>query len=179
VIGDILQPTHLIFILLVALIFLGPKRLPEAGKALGKGLRDFRGAVSGLEESIQPSPPEQSPVQTTPAVATAQSSPTTTAVEPATVTATVQSPPSFEGESVASAPAVTPAPAMEFDMSTVVSPDAVTNPVTDTSASTTSFAARTRGATDAPVVPQRPATVTEPRAARAEVDVADPTEYAD
>ncbi len=49
-IGDILQPTHLIFILVVALIFLGPKRLPEAGKALGKGIRDFRGAVAGITE---------------------------------------------------------------------------------------------------------------------------------
>jgi sec-independent protein translocase protein TatA len=50
VIGDFLQPTHLIFILLVALVFLGPKRLPEVGKALGKGLRDFRGAMNGIEE---------------------------------------------------------------------------------------------------------------------------------
>jgi sec-independent protein translocase protein TatA len=49
-VGDILQPTHLIFILLVALLVLGPKRLPEVGRALGKGIRDFRGAVAGLEE---------------------------------------------------------------------------------------------------------------------------------
>lgn len=46
-IGDILQPTHLIFILLVALLVLGPKRLPEVGKSLGRGLRDFRQAISG------------------------------------------------------------------------------------------------------------------------------------
>jgi sec-independent protein translocase protein TatA len=50
VFGDILQPTHLILILLVALVVMGPKRLPEAGKALGKGLRDFRSAMSGIEE---------------------------------------------------------------------------------------------------------------------------------
>jgi TatA/E family protein of Tat protein translocase len=47
VVGDILQPTHLIFILVVALLVLGPKRLPEVGKSLGKGLRDFRQAISG------------------------------------------------------------------------------------------------------------------------------------
>lgn len=52
-VGDILQPTHLIFILVVALLVLGPKRLPEVGRSLGKGLRDFRGALSGAEE---PSP---------------------------------------------------------------------------------------------------------------------------
>ena len=48
-IGDILQPTHLLFVLVVALLVLGPKRLPEVGKALGRGLRDFRQAVSGDE----------------------------------------------------------------------------------------------------------------------------------
>lgn len=50
VIGDILQPTHLIFILVVALLVLGPKRLPEVGRSLGKGLRDFKGAMAGIEE---------------------------------------------------------------------------------------------------------------------------------
>jgi sec-independent protein translocase protein TatA len=47
VIGDILQPTHLLFILVVALLVLGPKRLPEVGRALGRGMRDFRSALSG------------------------------------------------------------------------------------------------------------------------------------
>jgi sec-independent protein translocase protein TatA len=47
VIGDILQPTHLLFILVIALLVLGPKRLPEVGRSLGRGLRDFRNAVSG------------------------------------------------------------------------------------------------------------------------------------
>jgi sec-independent protein translocase protein TatA len=37
VIGDILQPTHLLFVLVVALLFLGPKRLPEVGRSLGRG----------------------------------------------------------------------------------------------------------------------------------------------
>ena len=45
-IGDILQPTHLLLILVVALLVLGPKRLPEVGRMLGKGIRDFRHAVS-------------------------------------------------------------------------------------------------------------------------------------
>lgn len=48
--GDIIQPTHLLLILVVALVVLGPKRLPEVGRSLGKGLRDFRGAMSGIEE---------------------------------------------------------------------------------------------------------------------------------
>jgi sec-independent protein translocase protein TatA len=47
VVGDILQPTHLLFILVIALLVLGPKRLPEVGRSLGRGLRDFREAMSG------------------------------------------------------------------------------------------------------------------------------------
>jgi sec-independent protein translocase protein TatA len=55
VIGDILQPTHLLFILVIALLVLGPKRLPEVGRSLGKGMRDFRHAISGQDhEDGQP-----------------------------------------------------------------------------------------------------------------------------
>jgi sec-independent protein translocase protein TatA len=59
VVGDLLQPTHLLFVLVVALLVLGPKRLPEAGRALGRGLRDFRSAISGEEipERTMPTPP--------------------------------------------------------------------------------------------------------------------------
>jgi sec-independent protein translocase protein TatA len=39
---------ELILVLAIALIVLGPKRLPEAGRALGKGLREFKDSVSGL-----------------------------------------------------------------------------------------------------------------------------------
>jgi sec-independent protein translocase protein TatA len=40
------QPTHLIILLVVALVVLGPKKLPEAGRALGQGLREFKHSVS-------------------------------------------------------------------------------------------------------------------------------------
>lgn len=46
-VGDILEPTHLLFVLVVALLVLGPKRLPEVGRTLGSGIRDFRQALSG------------------------------------------------------------------------------------------------------------------------------------
>lgn len=67
-IGDVLQPTHLIFILVVALLVLGPKRLPEVGRSLGKGIRDFRGALSGLDEHMtgDPEPPASLPVNVAP-----------------------------------------------------------------------------------------------------------------
>ena len=46
-IGDIFQPTHLLLILIVALVVLGPKRLPEVGRAVGRSIHDFRGAING------------------------------------------------------------------------------------------------------------------------------------
>jgi sec-independent protein translocase protein TatA len=45
--NDILQPTHLLLILAVALLVLGPKRLPEAARSIGRGVHDFKSAVSG------------------------------------------------------------------------------------------------------------------------------------
>lgn len=61
-IGDILQPTHLLFVLVVALLVLGPKRLPEVGRALGRTMRDFRAAISG-EDTHEPTIPEHVPVE--------------------------------------------------------------------------------------------------------------------
>ncbi len=40
-------PMELVIVLIIALIVLGPKRLPEAGRAIGKGMREFKEAVSG------------------------------------------------------------------------------------------------------------------------------------
>ncbi len=46
-ITDLLQPTHLIIVMVVALLVLGPKRLPGAGRALGQGLREFKHSITG------------------------------------------------------------------------------------------------------------------------------------
>jgi sec-independent protein translocase protein TatA len=40
-------PMELIVILAIALIVLGPKKLPEVGKSLGKGMREFKESLSG------------------------------------------------------------------------------------------------------------------------------------
>ena len=53
------SPVHLLFILLVALIVLGPKRLPGLARALGQGICEFRGALEqGQEEELEPPEPE-------------------------------------------------------------------------------------------------------------------------
>jgi len=64
----IMQPTHLIILLAVALIFLGPKRLPDAGRALGQGIREFKDSMSHdarppLPEEVATADDEKPPVQ--------------------------------------------------------------------------------------------------------------------
>jgi sec-independent protein translocase protein TatA len=43
-------PLELIVVLIIALIVLGPKRLPEVGRSLGRGMREFKQSLSGEEE---------------------------------------------------------------------------------------------------------------------------------
>lgn len=50
--GDLLQPTHLIFILLIVLVIFGPKRLPEIGRGLGKGIREFKKSTQEITEQL-------------------------------------------------------------------------------------------------------------------------------
>ena len=40
-------PMELIIVLVIALLILGPKRLPSAGRSLGQGLREFRDGMTG------------------------------------------------------------------------------------------------------------------------------------
>ncbi|MFP5342458.1 MAG: twin-arginine translocase TatA/TatE family subunit [Candidatus Limnocylindria bacterium] len=46
-------PVELIIILVIALIILGPGRLPDVGSALGKSIREFRKASSDIQESVK------------------------------------------------------------------------------------------------------------------------------
>jgi sec-independent protein translocase protein TatA len=40
-------PMELVLVLVVALVVLGPKKLPEVGRSLGKGMREFKDSISG------------------------------------------------------------------------------------------------------------------------------------
>lgn len=40
-------PMELVIVLVIALVVLGPKRLPDAGKSLGKGIREFKDGIAG------------------------------------------------------------------------------------------------------------------------------------
>jgi sec-independent protein translocase protein TatA len=43
-------PLELIVVLAIALIVLGPKKLPEVGRSLGRGMREFKSSLSGENE---------------------------------------------------------------------------------------------------------------------------------
>lgn len=51
---------ELLIVLVLALVIFGPKRLPEIGGAMGKGIREFRRGTSGDEHAESP-PPAQIP----------------------------------------------------------------------------------------------------------------------
>ena len=50
-IDNIVQPTHLLVVLVVALLVLGPKRLPEVSRAIGRGLHDMKSAIDDVKPS--------------------------------------------------------------------------------------------------------------------------------
>ena len=57
-------PMEIMIVLIIALVVFGPKRLPELGKSVGKGIREFRGSVSGEHPDVDETPlaVEQPPV---------------------------------------------------------------------------------------------------------------------
>jgi TatA/E family protein of Tat protein translocase len=59
-------PTELIVILAVALVVLGPKRLPELARSLGKGLAEFKRATNDIKYQIDTSMEETPPKAATP-----------------------------------------------------------------------------------------------------------------
>ena len=50
-------PMEIGIVLIIALVVFGPKRLPELGKSLGKGIREFKGSIGG--EHPEPTEPNE------------------------------------------------------------------------------------------------------------------------
>jgi sec-independent protein translocase protein TatA len=65
------QPSHIIIILLLALLLFGAKKLPEIGRSLGSGMREFKDSVSGNA----PDEPQQLPPAETTTVAQTTATP--------------------------------------------------------------------------------------------------------
>jgi TatA/E family protein of Tat protein translocase len=69
-----LSPAHLLIIMVIALIVVGPGKLPEVGAAIGKSVREFQKASGGITDTLtgvvssatQPTQPTQAPQPTAP-----------------------------------------------------------------------------------------------------------------
>jgi sec-independent protein translocase protein TatA len=71
-------PLELIIILAIALLIVGPRRLPEMGNAVGRTIREFRKASSDISDSVKvdTSPLPANPPASTPATGEAPAAPT-------------------------------------------------------------------------------------------------------
>jgi sec-independent protein translocase protein TatA len=52
-------PLELVVVLIIALVIFGPKRLPELGRSMGKGIREFRGSISGKDDDDESKSPSE------------------------------------------------------------------------------------------------------------------------
>jgi TatA/E family protein of Tat protein translocase len=106
-------PLELIIILAIALLIIGPGKLPDVGAALGKSIREFRKASSDVQEAVNVSvdtsplpPPPGAPVApASPAatqVPTATGAPAAPVTAPPAETSTPASTPSADSTTVAS-----------------------------------------------------------------------------
>jgi twin arginine-targeting protein translocase, TatA/E family len=87
-------PLELVIILVIALLILGPGKLPEVGSALGKSIREFRKASADVQDAVKvnvdtsalPAPAPVAPAPAAPAPS-AESTPTVTppAADPTTI----------------------------------------------------------------------------------------------
>ena len=98
-------PVELIIILVIALLILGPGRLPDVGSALGKSIREFRKAATDVQDAVKldaAPPAPQAPAAQAPAAAASN-----TLSAPAEPNTLVQPAPSADapaGEPVATTP---------------------------------------------------------------------------
>lgn len=53
-------PMEILVVLIIALIVFGPKKLPELGNSLGKGIREFKGSISGADDPSPKAPTDAS-----------------------------------------------------------------------------------------------------------------------
>jgi len=74
-----LSPLHIAIVVVIGLLVFGPKKLPELGRGIGSGLRDFRKGLSG--EADPPAPAPVVEAISTPIVETATTAPTQAPVE--------------------------------------------------------------------------------------------------
>jgi TatA/E family protein of Tat protein translocase len=100
-------PVELVIILVIALLILGPGKLPDVGAALGKSIREFRKASSDVQEAVQV---DTSPLPATTPEAAAEAQAQAAAPAPAPAPAPAVAPHAADLPGAPAAP-VAPAPA--------------------------------------------------------------------
>ena len=71
----LINPVHIAFVVAIALLVLGPKRLPEAARTLGNGMREFRETLNGGTRHDQATPPAPASAAVAPAPSVAATPP--------------------------------------------------------------------------------------------------------
>lgn len=104
------NPLHIAFLLIVLLLVFGAKRLPEIGRSIGTGMREFKDSISGQTPMLSPGPTQQQPVAQPVAAPQAQTV-QPVAQQPQVVQAVAQQPPA--AQPVAQAPVAVAQPAVE------------------------------------------------------------------
>jgi sec-independent protein translocase protein TatA len=66
------NPLHIAFLLIVLLLVFGAKRLPEIGRSVGSGMREFKDSISGQNPALTQQSPQQPQVVAQPVVAQPQ-----------------------------------------------------------------------------------------------------------
>ncbi|HTY97557.1 MAG TPA: twin-arginine translocase TatA/TatE family subunit [Solirubrobacteraceae bacterium] len=97
------NPVHIAFLVVILLLLFGAKRLPEIGRQLGSGMREFKDSVTGSSQA------QQSPQQTALPQATQVAAPPAPA--PAAAAPVTAPPPAAPAPDQAAAPAPQPAAA--------------------------------------------------------------------
>jgi sec-independent protein translocase protein TatA len=97
------NPLHIAFLVVILLLVFGAKRLPEIGRSLGSGMREFKQSVTGETQQAQPTlptgaqqqpaPPAQAPSQSPDAHVPAPPAPTPPAQVPVEEPVTTPAPP--------------------------------------------------------------------------------------
>jgi sec-independent protein translocase protein TatA len=67
-------PLEIIVILVIVLVIFGPKRLPDLGRSLGRGMREFKDSVTGKDKDELPEGSAEKPEPTAAAAPTEQKS---------------------------------------------------------------------------------------------------------
>ena len=67
-------PLEIIIVLVIVLLIFGPKRLPDLGRSLGRGMREFKDSVTGKDKDELPEASAENPEPTTVTPASEQKS---------------------------------------------------------------------------------------------------------